>query len=243
LTEKQQAELADLKVKQDNGTKIVLSDTCIEYLLEEYSWKTVKKKAVSKEMDIEYTQKGRLAEDASITLLCRVDKAIYVKNTQRVNNEFLSGEPDIFLGPTIMEAEQIEDIKSIWDYPGFLKKIINGLDAIYDWQLKGYMDITGARKGNVANCLVDMPPTIINDYKRRLFYRLGVATDEAPEYKLAEAELVHSMTFQDIPMSQRVFKFPVEPFTPEQQQRVYDRVKVCREWLAEFHEQYQRLIP
>lgn len=239
LTEKQMIELSELEVKEKNSSKVILSDTCIEYLMEEYAWRIAGKKCVSKEMDIEFTQKGRLVEEDSITMISRVDKMLYEKNTERVSNDFLSGEPDIFIGPIIMQAKKIIDIKSLWDYPGFLKKINSPLENGHADQLGGYGDITGATDLSVAYCLANTPETIINDYKRRLFYRMNVATDEAPEYKRACEEMEKSMRFDDIPIEKRVHKIKVEPFTKERQQAIYDRVKVCREWLQIFDENYR----
>ncbi len=241
LTENQHKELAELKVKEENGKKIILSDTCIEYLMDEYSFRTTGKFSVTKELDVEYFQRGKLGEEDAITLLSRVDKVFYRKNTERVYNDFLSGEPDIYHGESIMTATRIEDIKNTWDYPIFLKKINKGLDNGNEDQVAGYMDITGAGEGNISFTLVNMPESIINDYRRRLMYKMDVATDENPEYKIAVAKLEHSMRFDDIPIHKRVYKIPIARFTPERKQMVYDKVKICREWLFNFHEQYQKL--
>lgn len=241
VTGKQQEEMADLLVKRANSSKIVLSDTCIAYLMEVYAWETARKVSVSKDMDIEYIQKGRLVEPESIELLSFVENTVYTKNEQRVSNDFLTGCPDIYVGETIMTATKITDIKSIWDYPTFLCKIHKGLENGYTDQLRGYMDITGARESEVANCLITMPEVIINDYRRRLLYKMNVATDENPEYKAFMAELEQSMNFDDIPPHKRVYKLPVEPFSDFEQQAVYDRVKVCREWLCQFDEYYNNL--
>jgi hypothetical protein len=241
LTEKQSIELAELLVKKDNSTKVILSDTCIEYLMEAYALHVHGKRSVTKELDIEFYEKGKLQEEESITLLSRVEKIFYIKNDQRVENDYLSGEPDIYSGVSIMQAIRITDIKSVWDYPGFLKRTQKGLEPHHDEQVKGYMDITDAPQGEVAYCLVNMPETIKNDYKRKLFYRMNAATDEDIEYKRAAAVLEQSMSFDDIPMEQRVFKVSLSPFTTFERQRVYDRVKVCRDWLNTFHEEYLKL--
>jgi hypothetical protein len=103
------------------------------------------------------------------------------------------------------------------------------------------MDITGAWKGEVANCLVNMPASIINDYMRRLMYKMDVATDENAEYKEATRLLAHSMIFDDIPAHQRVHKMPVEPMNEFQKQFLYDRVKACRDWLCNYHEERQKV--
>lgn len=242
LTDKQALELAELQAKDKNSSKLILSDTCIEYLMEAYAYEVYGKRSINKELDVEYTAKGKMVEEDSITLLSRLDKSLYKKNDQRVENDYLSGEPDVHDGVhDVMQATQIIDIKSVWDYPGFLKKIHAKLDSNYDYQLKGYMDITGATSAYIAYCLVNTPETIVNDFRRRLFYKMNVATEENPEYLIEAAKLEHSMYFEDIPVNQRVFKVNIEPFTDEQRKQVYERVKVCREWLEIFHENYQKL--
>lgn len=241
LTDPQRKELTELQVKKENSSKIILSDTCIEYLMEEYAFRVFRKKSISKEMDIEYTRKGKMCEDDGIDLLSEVENVYYEKNTERVSNEFLSGEPDIYVGEAIMKAKKITDLKNVWDYPGFLKKINSEPENGYKDQLGGYGDITGAGDLEIAYTLVNTPEIIIGDYKRRLFYQMNVATDENPEYKRACAEMEQSMRFDDIPKHQRVYKIKVDPFTKERKQAIYDRVKVCREWLFIFDEQYQKL--
>ena len=70
---------------------------------------------------------------------------------------------------------------------------------------------------------------------------MEVATEENPEFKAKWEILENSMRFHDIAVEERVFKQKVEPFTEREQQQVYDRVKVCREWLWKFHEQHRRV--
>jgi len=240
LTVPQTEEMAELLVRKENSSKIILSDTYISYLMEVYSWETTGKIAVSKEMDIEFLQKGKAVEPASIELLSFIDDVPYKKNDQRVENDFLSGIPDVFAGESLIGCSKLKDLKSIWDYPGFLCKIHSGLANGNKEQVQAYGDITGCQDLEVVNALVDMPEITINDYKRRLMYKMEVATDEDPEYKAAAAQMEWSMRFTDIPPHKRVFKMKVEPFTDFERQAVYDRVKVGRDWLCRFDETYQQ---
>lgn len=233
--------LAELIIKEANGSKVVLSDGCIEYLMEEYAYRTAGKVSFGKEFGIDQMEKGRICEGESITLLSVVEGILYQKNTERVYNEFLSGEPDIFVGDEIYKATKITDIKSCFDYPSLLKKIHTGIDNGYEYQIQGYCDITGATDGEIAYCLVDMPETMRNDYKRRLFYKGEYVTEESPEFLEKWNVLERSMMFSDIPHHKRVFKVSIAPFSEIKKQQVYDRVKVCREWLNQFHETYQKL--
>lgn len=241
LTQNQMLEVGELLTKKANSSKVILSDTYISYLMEVYSWETTGKISVSKEMDIEYLQKGKAVEPASIELLSFIDNVLYKKNIERVHNDFLTGIPDVFAGESLIGCSKLKDLKSIWDYPGFLCKLHSGTANGNTEQMQGYGDITGCTDLEVVNALVDMPDVTINDYKRRLMYKMEVATDQNIEYLAAAAEMERSMRFGDIDPHKRLFKMKVEPFTDFERQAVYDRVKVGRDWLCQFHETYQQL--
>lgn len=240
LTVKQSADLVLLEEKERNGTKVVLSDSCRNYLIEWYCYEVMGYKSVEKEAvrDVMWLKKGRLVENDSIALLSVVDNKIYSKHEGRIANDYLTGEPDIVVGG-LENAQKIIDIKSVWDYPGFLTKVaLQEENNGYINQVQGYMDITGAPIGEVAYCLVDMPEVIRNDFKKKLFYSGDFVTEESPEFLELWHDLEHSMTFMSIPHELRVYKHPVEPFSHQERQKLYDRVKYCRDWLSEFHEKH-----
>lgn len=248
LTDKMQAELSELYVKKANGSKVILSDTCISYLMTEYAWRTERMVSVTKElMDIPQLQKGVLVEADSLMLLSKVDGVLYQPNInenderERVYNDYLSGEVDAYVGDGIIGATILPDIKSIWDYPTFLCKIHEPLTIANDWQLKGYGDISGCTDLFVANCLINTPENIIESLKFKLLKKLDVATEESPIFRHKWDIIERSLRFDHIPEHKRVFKKKVEPMSEIQKQQLYDRVKVCREWLNQFHEIYQNL--
>jgi len=242
LTDKQKEEVARLVVLRENASKIILSDTCIDYLMEVYAWETEGMIPVNKEsMDLMQLKKGKMAEKQSIELISIVEDTWYEKNDIRVSNEYLSGEPDIFSGNSIMDAESITDAKSIWDYPGYLQKLHKPLESGYPEQVKGYCDITGAKKGQIARVLVDTPEEIIQDMKWKIAKKFGAVTTESPDFLEEWAKWERSMKFSHIPIAQRVYRIPVPLFTTQEQQKVYDRVKICRDWLCKFYETRQSL--
>lgn len=241
LTEKQKAEMAELNVKKDNSSKIILSDTCIEYLMEAYAWETEGCIPISKEsMDIAAIKKGRMMQAEAAKLLTLVDGIEYKEHKERISNDYLTGEVDLYAGEHIYAARNVTDIKNKEDYPGFLKNIHTGLLAGQEEQLQGYGDITGAKDLFIANTLVNTPDDIILDYQYRLAKKMGSTTTESPEFKEEWKKWERSMNFDRILPQKRVFKIRVDPFTPFQRQQVYDRVKVCRDWLCLFHENYQK---
>lgn len=241
ITEKQKQELTALVLRRDKPKEIILSDTCIAYLMEHYAWVTEQSVCVTKEMDIEYFQKGKLQENEGIKLLSDVDEVEYTKNIARLSNDFLTGEPDIIKGVDIYLAKLVYDTKLSWDYPIFLKKINLPIENGNKQQIQGYLDLTNCNEGYVADVLVNMPETIINDYRYRLAKKMGAIDMETESFRLEEAKLMRSMIFDRIPKHKRVFKKKVEPFTPFEKQKVYDKVKICRDWLNNFHKMYNKL--
>lgn len=248
LTDKMKEKLSELLIKKENSKKVILSDTYISYLMEEYSWKTEGMVRVSKElMDIPQLQKGTIVEPLSLRLLSLVDGVEYEPNKDenghriRLYNDYLSGEIDAFQGNSIYEIERLPDIKSIFDYPTFLCKIHEPLTKANDLQVKGYMDITGSPEGFIANCLVDIDHDTLEKLRWRLLGKLPVATFESPEFVAKWKIIEHSLNFTQIPVHKRVFKKEVEPMTEFEKQKLYDRVKIGREWLWNFHETFSNI--
>ncbi len=242
ITDKQALEMAALIEKEANSSKIILSDTCIEYLMIEYAWITEKMIPVSREsMDLLAIKKGKEVEALSGKLLSLIDDVEYKVHKERIYNDYLSGEIDFYLGPQVYGATRIVDNKASFDYPIFLKKIHTGLENGQREQVAGYCDITGAAEGIIANTLVDTSDEIIEEMKFRLAKKLGCATTESPEMLKEWPTWERSMKFTHIPVHKRAHKIKIEPFSTFEREKLYDRVKVCREWLNNFHEDYQKL--
>jgi hypothetical protein len=241
ITDKQREEYAELYAKREASKKTSLGDTAIEYLTEVYFWERYQKRPLKEQFEIQQMTKGKLVEEESITLLSIVEGVLYEKNNEQIENDFLRGEPDVYIGQEIMQATKITDIKSCWDAPIFGKKINQGLDNGYKEQVQGYMDITGAQEGEVAYCLVDMPMIMQGDFKKKLFYSGEYISDESPTFLKDWNEQLRSMTFNDMPHHERVFRIKVDPFSDFDRQKVYDRVKYCREWLNNFDEMFRNM--
>lgn len=174
-----------------------------------------------------YMDKGLQVEEDSITLYSLVKRRYFKKNDRRLSNDFINGEPDLFDGLEIEVADTIIDIKSSWDLYTFFRAKHSPVNKQYWWQLQGYMALTGAKKAVLAYCLVNTPEVIISDEKRRLMYRMAVATDENPEYIRACEEIDHNMRFDDIPKEDRVHEILIER-DDEAIGKIYDRVIQCR---------------
>lgn len=241
LTSVQKEEMTYFEVKEKNSNKLILSDTCITYLMTEYAWLTEGMIPVGREqLNLVAAKKGNMTELDGILLLSRVDRIEYKIHKQRIYNEFLSGQIDAYAGEDVMRAKIIADNKSSWDYPTYLGKLHVKVDNDHKNQLKGYGDITGAKLLYVSHTLVDCPPELIEEARWNLTRKLNAATPESPEVLELWPTWEHSMRFGRIPDHKRVHKIKIEPFTTHEQGRLYDKVKVCREWLNNFHEEFQK---
>ena len=147
------------------------------------------------EITSKYLEKGNEREEDSITLLSRVTKTMYKKNTVRLKNEFVSGEPDLYLGKSINEAEETNDTKSSWSFITFLlakakceaEEVFKG----YYWQGQTYMWLTGAKKHTVSYCLVNATHKILSDELRKLAWKLNVIDiNNPPEEFIKKAQQI-----------------------------------------------------
>jgi len=231
LTEKQQETLKVLLEKRDATPS--LSDTCKSYLKEVYMYYKYGKESVGGSERSRYTIKGRSVEDESIMLLGRLDDQYYEKNQNRFQNDYLTGEPDILVSSPDGNIVKVIDIKSSWDGNTLLGNIGSPLNPLYFYQVQGYMALTGAKEAEVAYVLVNMPQEIINGEKNRIFKTMNPVTEESVDYKKAIARLEHNMTFDEIPIKERVVRFKVER-DEELINNIYSRVEQCRLWLNEF---------
>lgn len=207
----------------------VLSETCKGHLAD-----IMVRAKYGRQTDIanRYTIKGNLVEEDSITLYSRVTKTFFKKNEEQLSNEFITGTPDIFQGKDIRSADTIIDIKSSWDIFTFFRNHEGKLNASYFWQLQGYMWLTGAKKSKLAYCLVNTPDALIEDEKRRLFYKMNVTTEDNPDFINACAEIERNMIYNDIPMNER--KIEIEVLRDDSAiERIAARVQACREYMAE----------
>lgn len=184
-----------------------------------------------------FTDKGNLVENECITMLSRLDKEVYKKNEEEVENEFLIGTPDIYKGEFIMKADKIIDNKASWMLWNFLTVIGKPLDSGYRAQVQGYMAITGAQEGEVSYCLADCPESVLMEEKRWLLARMvdrgEAGTEYSPAYMDAVRKLEYMHKFGDIPIEERRVKFEVER-DDEYIEGIYEAVKKGRKYLADF---------
>jgi hypothetical protein len=157
--------------------------TYIEDLAKEFVYGYVKEVS-SKEME-----KGLIVEQACIDLLNEVLFTNYVKNTERRENDWLTGECDIFTG------RNIHDIKAPWSLATFPATVFAGRDKDYEWQLRGYMMLWNVDESEIDYCMVSTPDELIRYEPESMHYvdhidpmlrvtRVPYARDKALEDKI-----------------------------------------------------------
>jgi hypothetical protein len=136
------APLYDLTLSE--GAKTYLDDLAKEFL---YSYHDV--------VSSKYTDKGNIVEADSIELYNERFGTFYSKNGERRENDYISGECDIYTGRKII------DVKSSWSVKTFPVVAEDAHKPEYEWQVRGYMWLWDVEEAEVAYCLVDTPDELI----------------------------------------------------------------------------------
>jgi hypothetical protein len=109
-------------------------------------------------IDSKYLTKGIDLEDTSIDLYNEVHNTLYLKNTERLENEFITGECDI------NAEDKIIDIKTSWSLETFPASPEDVNNKDYEWQLRGYMMLYDKPKAELAYCMVSTPDYLLKDW-------------------------------------------------------------------------------
>ncbi len=195
-----------------------------------------------KEIITKQMTKGLICEEDGITLASRIDKVLYVKNEEYLENEWFSGHPDIYSGDDIRKSKTIDDIKISYELDTFTPKLIEKNDPAYNAQLNVYFDLVGpqCQSGSIMYCLVSAPQELIEQEKYFLLRKMNVATEDNLEYKKAARELEFNMVFEDIPIQERFIKHTVKR-DEELIQKMKDKVPIMRQWLSDLEKKHTGL--
>lgn len=153
-TDEEKALLAPLKEQSlSAGAKTYLDQLAKEFV---YSYEQT--------FSSKFTEKGQIVEQDSIDLYNSVFFSSVEKNTERRENEWITGECDI------VQPKRITDIKSAWSLATFPATAAQAHDNDYEWQGRAYMWLWDKPEFEVAWCLVDTPPDLIGYEDESLHY-------------------------------------------------------------------------
>lgn len=168
-----------------------------------------------------YTQKGILMENEAIDFVAsNLDLGLLFKNETYFENDFLTGTPDIICGDTVL------DIKCSWDcftFPLLETEIPN--DA-YEYQLQGYMALTGATKAKLVYCLMDAPEEIVISEAKKACFGAGMDWLDVDILEAVRAD----MTYSHLPIDLRLKVFDIDR-DELVIDKIKERVEVCRDYL------------
>lgn len=238
--------IGDIMTGVAKGWNVDKSITCKKKLRELY-WGAVYGRFA--ENSNKYTEKGLACEEDAITLYSRFKKQEFRKNAERLTNEWITGEVDLFKGAELVKANHIVDIKNCWTWKQFKDKFEES-DSSNEYQGHGYMDLTGAETHTIAYCLVNNTPEAIYSERNKLRYSLAI-NEETEEYiegcKKIEADHIYDLKlfkshnpnfdlytieeeFINIPIIARVHEVVFER-DEKVISKIHDRVEECREWM------------
>lgn len=201
----------------------LLSKTAQKHLIEVY---VAEKYGRRKDIQTKQMKKGIQVEDESIKLLSKFMGKDFYKNEERFTNDYITGMPDIITDDCII------DIKSSYDIWTFLGNLPDKLDSLYYWQMMCYMWLTDKPKAKITYCLSNTPFGMIEQEKKSLFYKMDVISEESPEFIRESLKLEFNMTFDDMPLSERVLIFNVDR-NEDDILRIQNKVEKAREYLEE----------
>jgi hypothetical protein len=195
----------------------LLSETAKTYIQDYFKEKEL---GIAKEFWSRYTDKGLQMEDEAIDFASQVlDWGFVVKNTERYNNEWITGEPDV------ITKTLLADIKCSWDgttFPLFDTELKN---KDYFWQLQGYLWLTGLERAELVYCLMNTPHQIVEDEVRRAHWKAGLIDED-----LDLREAVQSQhNFDHLPNNLRVKRFLIEK-DEDAIERIKEKVEIAREY-------------
>lgn len=204
-----------------------LSETCKTHIQELYLEFEF---GIRKEFWSRYTDKGIRMEGDSIRLANEVlkwqlpeDFSEYEQT--RFDNDFILGKTDI------CTDWLLADVKTSWDantFPFFDEKPKSKANQ---WQMQGYMWLTGHNKADLAYCLVNTPEDMVLDEIRREHWKQnshwqGDEDEEIVNYVRSKHNFDH------IPKHMRVKNFVIE-YDEAKIERIKERVAQCREYYQE----------
>ena len=120
-----------------------------------------------------------------------------------LKNEYIIGSPDIVI--TDNGDKVVEDTKCSFTIKSFAEA---EMTKIYEWQLRGYMWLTGATKARLRYALVDTPLEIIQEEQKRAFFRFG-CDENNKHYQQISEQIERNHTFSHIPAEKRLKTYEI----------------------------------
>lgn len=224
MTAVQEKKLMELIAKRDKKPELPVG--AITYLQEIYDKEVY---SIYEEISGKEIDKGLICEQDVLEILGDFLGVFLVKNETTFSNGFIRGTPDSFIG----DMEIVVDAKASWNLRTFRNA---ELSKTYEWQLHSYMWLTGAKRALLGYGLVNTPEHLIQDEVRKKSWSKGLISDTSDEYQQMEDQIRLNMSFDRIPIKNRLKLFWIDRDEKKIEQ-IETRVKMARKELAKIHEQ------
>jgi len=150
--------------------------------------------------------KGLVCEQDSIALVQDILGGEFrIKNTTHFSNDYVQGTPDI-----IRNSEDFcEDVKTSYTLRTFLEAE-HKKGSAYWWQGQAYMWLTGKTQYRLMYCLVETPEDILNEQKKRFYFKFGCDEGNKNYQEIAEQIDRNNSAINNIKKESRlkIFEFP-----------------------------------
>ncbi len=191
LTEKQKEFYLDLKAKRDAPPQ--LSDTAKSEI--EKVW-LLNEKGFWDDLNNKFLTKGLMNEQDGLELVSDYLNDFILKNDERKNEIIgqlegtdievgLTGESDGFC--EVDGKKVVIDIKASWNPKTFLN---SKMSSIYEYQLRCYMFLYDVDEAWLCYCLTDTPQDLIDNEKKKTFYKYFSSSMSNEDVQLLEEKLI-----------------------------------------------------
>lgn len=235
LTVVQTKNKASLEYKRDFIPDLNLSDGCKSYLIDLYCRLYKGKRKPNYIGAVGTVLKGTKNEAEALRTVAYLTGEEYCVDQRKISNEYLAGKLDGFIGESAENAIKVIDTKCSWDMPTFYASVRDELDSAYEYQMQGYMAITGAQVADVAIVLLNTPEILLEDEYKKARRRLNLAYDD-PEFIIERERIRAYHTYDEIPINERICIFTVKR-DDEKIENIYKKVVECRKWLMNFDQE------
>lgn len=243
LTPRQEVERIELQFRMDNYDPTTLSKGAMMYLMFLYQYlKYGKQYKIPGKKGIPACIKGSKAEKSAFELIKRVTGKQLFRYKSYLRNDYLKAQMDVIDAKKIEDAKIVIDIKNPFSQFNFMK-IVSAKEVIRrdNFQMQGYLDITGKDHGEIYYCLSDFSDDLIEEQRKQMVEVLcpdGIITAQfEEEWSYAE----NSMKFNHIPDEERVIRYKIERDNTIIS-KIHEKVEFCRNWMAEFEEKHMNRI-
>lgn len=223
LTKVQAEKLAEFeaKIKEKETPSFELAQGTKSVLHKIWNFEVLGIKEVLKSKAV---RRGKSQENESIDLVNEVFKINLSKNTQRFENDYFTGEPDLITDKSII------DIKTCESWETFYSKTEKKANEDYFYQVWAYMLLTGKKQGFIAYTLPS--------YDENFIVYAQSSTIDVEE----ENQIFLNLNFDRIPTNKRIKIFKIQNQDIDLE-AVYQYLDQCREYLNNLNIQFENQQP